>query len=102
MALSNAEHQANWRERNAERRRLVMRVATMLMRRRFAEGRTIELKLGWNTVTVDAYFLKLAPLLCDVLKTDRAIRQLRWALAKALNDRRITRGRERDRRRRST
>lgn len=91
MAMSNAEKQRRWRAAHADRRRDVQRIATMLTRRSHAVGRTIEAKVGWNGVTFDAYFYTLAVLLTNVLKTDRAINQLRWGLASVLNDRRSTR-----------
>jgi hypothetical protein len=87
MVLTNAEKQARWRERHTERRRHVARIASLLIRRVHTTGRAIEAKVGWNEVTFDEYFYTLALLICGVLKTDRAIRQLRWALAKCLNDR---------------
>jgi hypothetical protein len=95
MALTNAEKQARWRERHADQRRGVARIANLLMRRSRSEGRAIEAKLGWNEVTFDEYFYTLAAVICGVLKTDKAIRQLRWALAKCLQDRRRSRERER-------
>jgi hypothetical protein len=91
MALTNAEKQARWRGRHADQRRRVPRIATLLMRRSHSTGRAVETKVGWNTVTFDGYFYTLASLICDVLKTDRAIKQLRWALAKCLGDRRFRR-----------
>jgi len=90
-ALTNAEKQKRWRERHTEDRRKVARVAAMLMRRSHTEGHTTQFQVGWNWVTADVYFLRLAVLICDVLKTDRAIKQLRWALAQRLVDRRIAR-----------
>jgi hypothetical protein len=87
VALTNIEKQARWRERHADRRHAVARIATMLTRQRFSDGITHEVQVGWNTCTIDGYFLNLAKLICTVLKTDRAIKQLRWALAKCLRDR---------------
>jgi hypothetical protein len=95
MALTNAEKQRRWRTTHAGRRRTAARITTMLMRRSHSDGRAIGAKIGWNSVTFDAYFLKLAVLICDALKTDRAIRQLRWALSKCLDDRKMARARER-------
>jgi hypothetical protein len=92
VALTNAEKQARWRLRHADQRRRVARIATTLMRRSHSTGRAIETKVGWNAVTFDEYFYTLATLICGVLKTDKAIKQLRWALAKCLHDR--ARGRE--------
>jgi hypothetical protein len=88
MALTNAEKQRAWRQRHAERRRTVVRIATMLMRRSHKDGRTFETRFGWNAVTFDGYFHTLASRLADVLKTDRAIMQLRWALTDILTKRR--------------
>jgi hypothetical protein len=45
----------------------------MLVRRSHSDGGMIGAKIGWNDVSFDAYFLRLARLICDVLKTDRAI-----------------------------
>ena len=87
-ALTNAEKQKRWRERHTEDRRKVARVAAMLIRRSHTEGHTTQFQVGWNWVTADVYFLRLAVLICDVLKTDRAIKQLRWALAQCLDNRR--------------
>jgi hypothetical protein len=95
VALSNAEKQARWRERHAERRQTVARIASMLTRRSHTEGSTTEAKVGWNTVTFDDYFYTLAFRLADVLKTDRAIMQLRWALHVILWKRRHARWHER-------
>lgn len=93
MALTNAEKQARWRQHHVERRRAVARIATLLMRRSHTTGRRIEAKLGWNGVTFDAYFLDLAHLLAGVLKTDRDLKQLKWALAAVVDDRkRVRRG----------
>jgi hypothetical protein len=91
MALGNAERQAAWRKRHADERRAIARIANLLMRRSKTERRAIEAKLGWNTVTFDRYFYTLAIALGDVLKTDRAIRQLRWALHQCLYDRQAAR-----------
>jgi len=90
-ALTNAEKQKRWRERHTEDRRKVAPVAATLMRRSHTEAHTTQFQVGWNWVTADVYFLRLAVLICDVLKTDRAIKQLRWALAQRLVDRRIAR-----------
>ncbi len=91
MALSNAEKQARWRGRHADQRRDVARIANLLLRQSRSEGRAVETKVGWNTVTFDEYFYTLAALICTVLKTDKAIRQLRWALARCLYDRAASR-----------
>jgi hypothetical protein len=91
MALTNIEKQARWRERHADRRHAVARIATMLTRQRFSDGITHEIQLGWNTCTIDGYFVDLAKLIGAVLKTDKAIKQLRWALAKCLRDRKRVR-----------
>jgi hypothetical protein len=56
-------------------------------------------KVGWNTVTFDVYYSELASSIADILKTDRAIMQLRWALAACLDDRKRGRQSERQRRR---
>ena len=95
MGLSNAEKQARWRARHVEQRRRVARIANLLLRRSRSDGDTIEAKVGWNDVTFDKYFYTLALLLSDVLKTDRAIRQLRWALYKCLWDRKDRRWHQR-------
>jgi hypothetical protein len=93
MALTNAEKQARWRKRHADRRRDVARIATMLMRRRHPEGRTDEITLGWYTTKVDAYFFKLAFQICHALETDKEIRQLKNALAYCLDHRKSDRRR---------
>jgi hypothetical protein len=62
-------------------------MAAFLMRRSHATGQMFDLKVGWYETKVDAYFLALAILLGDVLKTDKAIRQLKNALADHLYDR---------------
>jgi hypothetical protein len=97
MALTNAEKQRRWRQHHAEHRRAVARIATMLMRRSHKTGRIIQAKLGWNGVTFDAYFFDLAHLLADVLKTDRALKQLKWALAARVDDRKRARQFENER-----
>jgi hypothetical protein len=94
MALTNAEKQARWRKRHADRRRDVARIATMLTRRRHPEGRTDEITIGWYTTKVDAYFFKLASLICNALETDKEIRQLKNALAYYLGRRKFA-GRQR-------
>jgi hypothetical protein len=43
MPLTNAEKQARWRKRHADRRRTVARIATMLMRRQLTNKHTTEL-----------------------------------------------------------
>jgi len=91
MALTNAEKQARWRTAHADRRRTLARITTLLMRRRHAEGRTDEITVGWYTTKVDAYFFKLAFLICDALETDKEIRQLKNALAYCLDRRRAAR-----------
>jgi hypothetical protein len=91
MALTNAEKQAHWRQRHAKERRVIARIANLLIRRAKSEGRTVGAKVGWNDVVFDQYFYTLADLLSDTLKTDSAIKQLRWALAKCLQDRRNAR-----------
>ena len=101
MVLTNAEKQRRWRQRHSDRRRAVARITTMLMRPSHTERSAIEAKVGWNTVTLDTYFLKLADLICNVLKTDRAIKQLRWALAIRLRDRKWGRWHDRGARERS-
>jgi hypothetical protein len=94
-ALTNAEKQKRWRERHAEDRRVVAHIAAMLMRRDHSYGQPRKAKIGWNTTTFDEYFYTLATLISDVLKTDQAIRQLKWALAQCLDDRRLARARAR-------
>jgi len=91
MPLTNAEKQRRWRTAHADRRRTAARITSMLMRRSHATGRTSETQYGWNTVMVDGYFYSLAGLLCDLLKTDRAINQLKWALASCVNGRKRAR-----------
>jgi hypothetical protein len=95
MVLTNAQKQRRYRERHADARRRVARIANHLMRRSHSEGRPSEAKVGWNDVTFDRYFFVLARMLSDALKTDRAIRQLRWALAICLDHRRNDRRSER-------
>jgi hypothetical protein len=95
MALTNAEKQARWRKRHVERRRRAAKLVSLLMRRSHSTGYTIETKFGWNTVTFDKYFYTLAALICDGFKSDREIKQLRWALTRCLYDRRCDRERQR-------
>jgi hypothetical protein len=95
MALTNADKQRRWRAAHAGRRQSVARIATMLMRRSHTTGRTFELKVGWYETTVDEYFLKLAALLGDALKTDKAIRQLKNALSDCLRARQAARRQQR-------
>jgi hypothetical protein len=95
MPMSNAEKQARWRKRHVEQRQRAARIANLLLRRSRSDGDTIEAKVGWNDVTFDKYFSRLASLISDVLKTDKAIKQLRWALHKIVQDRKMYR---RDRR----
>ena len=61
------------------------------MRRSRSDGAIIEAKVGWNDVTFDAYFARLAGVLCALLGSDRAINQLRYALAKCLDERKFAR-----------
>jgi hypothetical protein len=95
MAMNNAEKQARWRQRHADQRRGVARVANLLLRQSHSDGEVIETKLGWNGVKFDRYFAELAVELASVLKTDRAINQLRWALHQCLWDRRDARWQKR-------
>jgi hypothetical protein len=58
------------------------------------------LKLGWNDVTVDEYFLALAAHLASVLKTDRAVRELAWGLRQMVAQRKHVRWMARERKQR--
>ena len=91
MALSNAEKQARWRARHAEQLQQASRLAALLLRRSRSDGAVIKAKVGWHDVTFDAYFARLAGALCAMLGSDRAIKQLRWALAKCLDERKHAR-----------
>jgi hypothetical protein len=91
MPLTNAEKQKRWRAAHGDRRRTVQRIATLLMRHSHPEGHTDEITVGWYTTKVDAYFFKLADLICDALGTDKEIRQLKNALAYYLDRRQSSR-----------
>jgi hypothetical protein len=69
----------------------------MLLRRAHKTEDRIETQLDWNWVSFDRYYYTLASALATVLKTDRAIKQLRWGLALCLRNRKFGRAQERQR-----